>query len=537
MRDYTIAKYLRISSEDADLKNSVKMESNSISNQRNLLNSYISRIPEFAGAKVVEFCDDGWSGKNFDRPAVQEVLQQAQQGKIQCIIVKDMSRFGRDYLIVGNYISRVFPFLGVRFIAINDAVDSIRSEDIDSLDTAFKALLYDFYSRDISRKMRSSMRLRAQKGDFLSSHAPYGYVKDPNRKNHLVVDPPAAEIVRRIFQMTLEYRSTVQVASRLNKERVPTPMRYKQAAGCTRTVWHCLDDENFWTDHAVLKIIRDERYLGKVVFGKRYYDVIGSTHSIKVKKEDWIIVSDTHEAIISQEEFDRVQAIIKEIAEHPGSRKSGSPRKIRCGVCGHAMTRIGVKNPYYICQTPRLTDAFLCSTDRIAEQDIFDALLDGLRVQASAAVELERIWEEQHQHEKKDADTIRKALSTLSGTLKQQKQQTKELYEAFALGTISKSAYMTAKAAAIQEQDSTEAQIKQLEASLENMEVDGKLRNQFVTSFQKYTEVQEITGDIMQEVLDEVLVYPENRLEIVWQYRNEFERLLMDLRRDNGRIR
>ena len=132
MRDYTIAKYLRISSEDADLKNSVKMESNSISNQRNLLNSYISRVPEFAGATVVEFCDDGWSGKNFDRPAVQEMLRQAQQGKIQCIIVKDMSRFGRDYLIVGNYISRVFPFLGVRFIAINDAVDSIRSEDIDS---------------------------------------------------------------------------------------------------------------------------------------------------------------------------------------------------------------------------------------------------------------------------------------------------------------------------------------------------------------------------------------------------------------------
>ena len=163
----TVAKYLRLSAEDADLRQSGREESNSIVNQRNLLDAFIERTPDLSGAKILEFCDDGWSGKSFERPAVKELLEQTKQGLIHCIIVKDMSRFGRDYLTVGNYVSRVFPFLGVRFIAVNDGIDSIRPKDIDSLDTSFKALLYDLYSRDLSRKTRSARRFRAQKGEYL----------------------------------------------------------------------------------------------------------------------------------------------------------------------------------------------------------------------------------------------------------------------------------------------------------------------------------------------------------------------------------
>ncbi len=159
MSGYVVAKYLRLSSEDADLKQSGKAESNSISNQRNLLDAYIRGIPEFTDATVLEFCDDGWSGKNFERPAVQAMLEQVRHGQIQCIAVKDISRFGRDYLTVGNYISRIFPFLGVRFIAVNDGLDSIRPMDVDSLDTSFKELLYDLYSRDLSRKVRNALGL------------------------------------------------------------------------------------------------------------------------------------------------------------------------------------------------------------------------------------------------------------------------------------------------------------------------------------------------------------------------------------------
>ena len=232
------AKYIRLSNEDDDLGMCGKMESNSVSNQRDLLDAFISRTPELADTNVIEFCDDGWSGKNFERPAVQEMIEQAKQGKIQCILVKDISRFGRDYLTVGNYISCVFPFLGVRFIAVNDGFDSIRTAEIDSLETSFKTLLYDLYSRDLSRKVRNAKRFRAQRGDFLSRYAPYGYIKDPADKNHLVIDPEAAEIVRRIFRLMADGNRTVQIAAILNREAVPTPMRYKLAAGCSYTKWN-----------------------------------------------------------------------------------------------------------------------------------------------------------------------------------------------------------------------------------------------------------------------------------------------------------
>lgn len=247
------------------------------------------------------------------------MLEQVIQGKAQCIIVKDISRFGRDYIIAGNYISRVFPFLGVRFIAINDGLDSSRIADVDSLETAFKTLLYDLYSRDLSRKVRSAKRFRAQQGEWLAAIAPYGYMRDPKKKTHMVIDPPAAEVVRRIFKMIAEGLSAVQTAKILNQECVPTPMLYKQAQSSIPRRWNTLYEENFWTDSAIIRIVRDEQYLGKVVYGKRFYDKIGQGHSLRVSKKDWIIVDGMHEGIVTQKEFDRAQAALREFSERAGA--------------------------------------------------------------------------------------------------------------------------------------------------------------------------------------------------------------------------
>lgn len=526
----TIAEYVRVSSEDDDLRSGGKLESNSIANQRNLLNAYIRRTPEFAGANVVEFCDDGWSGKNFERPAVQEMLSQARQGKIQCIIVKDMSRFGRDYLIVGNYISRVFPFLGVRFIAVNDGVDSIRPTDVDSLDTSFRALLYDLYSRDLSRKVRSALRLRAKRGDCLSTYAPYGYAKDPEKKNHLVIDPPTAEIVCRVFHMAADGRSTVQIAQTLNRECVPTPVQVKRAAGYVHMGWNCIGEENFWTATEIARILRDEQYLGKVVYGKRFYDIVGHRHSVKVSRKDWIVTPDAHEPIVSQDEYDRAQTAMRELVEYEQKSKGKRVcRKIRCGICGHALIRSGGKSPYYFCRTPIMTDAFPCPSQRIPEQDIFAVLLDDLHAQAAAAVELGYIWEERCRREKKDAAAMRKSLVVLRGKLERLEQSIKVMYETFALGEVGKAAYLAQKAAAAQQRDSLAAKIAETEAALENMGTDGGLQNRFVLSFQKYADAREITNEIVSDVLKEVIVYPDGRLEIVWNYQKEFDAIMLDV--------
>lgn len=165
-----VAIYLRISSEDGDLKDTGKAESESISNQRGLLLNFISSHSEFSGWEISEFCDDGWSGKNFERPDFLRMMEQIKQGQIDCVLVKDLSRFGRDYLVVGNYISRVFPFLGVRFIAVNDGFDSSRPQDIDSLDTSFKTLIYDLYSRELSGKSKTPSGYGQKKACF-SAHS------------------------------------------------------------------------------------------------------------------------------------------------------------------------------------------------------------------------------------------------------------------------------------------------------------------------------------------------------------------------------
>ena len=524
------AKYIRLSSEDDDLGKGGKIESNSVTNQRNLLNAFISRTPELADSSVIEFCDDGWSGKNFERPAVQEMIAQARAGKIQCIVVKDLSRFGRDYLTVGNYISCVFPFLGVRFIAVNDGFDSIRPADVDSLETSFKTLLYDLYSRDLSRKVRSAKKFRAQRGDFLSPFAPYGYVKDPADKARLVIDPAAAEIVRRVFHLAADGHSAGQIAMLLNREVVPTPMLYKRAAGCSRTHWPSIAENNFWTDTAVVKILRDERYTGKNIFGKRIRDRVGDTHTVKVNREDWIAVENTHEGIVTREEFDRAQTAMREFVEHGELKKRDWPLrgKVRCGVCGHAMSYKLGRQMYFYCDTPRYNDSFTC-VKQVQGADILEVISDGLRVQAQTAVELSRLWEEQHHKQKKDTASVKKDLAGLREAHQRLSQQISSLYESFALGEIGKAEYLAAKASAVKQRDNTAARISELEAALENLGADGNLQNGFVSTFGKYLDVKEITSEITAEVLKEVLVYPGNRFEIIWNCREELKNLILDL--------
>lgn len=514
----TVAKYLRLSAEDSDLNQSGKQESNSIANQRDLLDSFIARNADLSGGKIVEFCDDGWSGKNFERPAVKQLLSLAKAGKIQCIIVKDMSRFGRDYLTVGNYISRVFPFLGVRFIAVNDGVDSIRPTDVDSLDTSFKALLYDLYSRDLSRKVRNAKRFRAQKGEYLAARPLYGYVKDPRRKKHLVIDPPAAETVRLIFSMVGGGATIAQTAKMLNHEGIPTPMQCKTAKGMY-AAWNCIGEVNFWTEAAVLRVIRNEQYLGSTVYGKRFYDIIGQGHSVKVSKKDWIIVADAHEPIVSQEEFDRAQAALREYKER--NVTAGIKKKIRCGGCGHAMERHKAKHPYFKCRTPQVTDAFLCPQERILEQDIYSTLLDSLKALALAVVDMDNLIREQNQHNSQDLAAMRRSLTVLHEQLVQLKRQAKSEYEAFALGEVSKEMYLSAKATIREREDDLSAQIAELETSIERVQLTDNSENGLAAKFQRYVDIEEITQEILDDVLDEVRVFPGGQLVIQWKYQDE----------------
>lgn len=523
----TIATYLRLSSEDDDLKDTGKAESESISNQRGLLRNFIGSVPEFAGAEIIEFCDDGWSGKNFERPGFVDMMEQTKRGRINCIIVKDLSRFGRDYLIVGNYISRVFPFLGVRFIAVNDGFDSARPQDIDSLDTSFKTLIYDLYSRELSRKVKEAKRQRAEKGLFLSPFAPYGYTKDPEDHNHLIIDEVAAVNVRRIFQMAADGHSPVGIAALFNREGVLSPMLYKRESGCSRDRWPSIHEENFWTTSTVSKILRDERYIGKCVFGKRERDMVGNTHTVKISRSDWVIADETHEAVISTELYDAVQARMKCYREYEATVSTRNPLrgKVICGVCGHAMRLSTTKNAKYHCSTVSLETGYGCDSAGILRADIFDAVVTLIRTYAKYAVSLERLASLQNEKRRADMKIAHRELAVLQSRKNQLDKGLQDLYEKLIDGSIGKETYLVQKQTANSQIQELASRISVLESEMKSPEANG---SSFIDKYKEYAELETLTGDVAKELVEKVVLYPDGRMEINLLCRDELKAILQE---------
>lgn len=520
-----VAMYLRLSSEDVDLKNTDKSESESISNQRGLLQNFISSHSEFRGWEISEFCDDGWSGKNFERPDFLRMMEQVKQGKIQCIIVKDLSRFGRDYLVVGNYISRVFPFMGVRFIAVNDSFDSSRPQDIDSLDTSFKTLIYDLYSRELSGKVKNAKRMRAEKGLFLSPFAPYGYVKDPDDKNRLIIDEEAANTVRLIFTMTADGVRPTEIAAKFNREGVPTPMLYKRAAGCSRDRWPSIHEENFWTQHNIFKILRDERYIGKCVYGKRERDMVGHWHSVKKIKSDWIVVADTHEGIVSKELFQKVAGRMKEYKEFTPSTSERNPlrKKVVCGICGHAMSFSNTKNAKYHCRTEHLGTQFDCTSDGIMQADIHEMVVTLVRTYAAYAVSLEHLLLLQKERLQAERKSARRELGAFQSRKNQLEKTLQDLYEKLIDGNMDKDSYLSHKASIHAQMQELTEKMEQLEKSSQDTSEQG---GAFIDKYKEYTELETLTTEVARDVIKRVTVYKDGGIEIELALRDELEELL-----------
>ena len=265
-----IAAYLRLSLADKDLGENGKDESNSIENQRLLIRNYLTGHSEIVG-EVVEYKDDGYTGLNFNRPAFRDMIEDAKKGYVGTIVVKDLSRFGRDYIGVGDYLEQILPSLGVRLIAINNRYDSKeQGASIAGMDYSITNLINNMYSKDISKKIRSVIAAKWRQGLNVSASLPYGYKLDKNDPTHTpVIDDEAAQVVKRIFALAVDGYSTKEIAERLNADGVPTPMKYKQAAfGFSPGKMITPPEEQLWTTHNVAMIIKRYDYTGARVHGK-----------------------------------------------------------------------------------------------------------------------------------------------------------------------------------------------------------------------------------------------------------------------------
>lgn len=298
---------MRLSKADENeyIHGNIREESNSISMQRILIRKYIAS--HFGACRIMEYQDDGFSGTNFNRPGVQKLLEDARNGIFDCVVVKDFSRFGRDYIEVGAYLEQIFPFLGIRFISINDHYDSAGYQGgVSDLSVNFKNLLYDLYSKDLSQKIRTSLRARKESGKYVSGNAPFGYEKAPDDRNMLIISEDEAAVVREIFSLALQGVTSTQTAKKLNKENVPTPIEFKIKKG--KTSRKPKGDKFYWRSSVICSILRNPVYVGDVEYGKTEKEQVGGRSVLKPRK-DWKIIRNHHAPVISREVFEEVQKI------------------------------------------------------------------------------------------------------------------------------------------------------------------------------------------------------------------------------------
>lgn len=526
-RIYHAAVYARLSREDGD-----KEESDSIVNQRELIRAFLADKPDIE--ICMECADDGYSGVNFERPDFQRMVREIEAGRIDCVVVKDLSRFGRNFVEAGRYIDQIFPAMGVRFIAVNDGFDSANGRtSSDRILVPFKNLINDAYCRDISVKVRSQLETKRKKGDFIGSFAVYGYVKDPADRHRLVVDEYAAGVVKDIFKWKLEGVSQQRIADRLNERGILSPMEYKRFCGMRYQSGFQVNTKAKWTAVAVGRILRNELYTGTMVQGKR------TTPNHKVRKtilkpsEEWIRVEDSHEAIINKEDFLAVERLLLQDTRVAPKEEtvyllSGL---VFCGDCGQNMVRnsvcrSGKTYTYYMCGNNRTNGK--CSSHRIntgqLEQSVFLALQQHIAQTADMGQILAYIDTlPYHQAEVEKAD--RQLIKKQEEAEKYNRLKT-SLYESLVDGLVNKGEYLELKALYDGKLQEAQGTIARLREEMEELLQNRTGGTYWIEQFKQYQNLTELTRHIAVTLIERIDVFEDCRIKIRFKYQDSYERAL-----------
>ena len=544
-RHYRAAIYLRLSREDGDFScSSEKLESNSISNQRLVIMDFLKKCPEITFVR--EYCDDGYTGANFDRPDFQKMIEAVQRGEIDCIVVKDLSRFGREYIDSGAYIQKLFPALGVRFIAINDNYDNAQPGAADNeLILPFKNLMNDSYCRDISIKVRSNLEAKRRNGQFVGSKVVYGYMRSPDNKNLLVIDPEAAAVVQDIFRWKIDGQSPAQIADRLNRNHIPSPIEYKKGKGSKQRTSFQTKEVAQWSAVAIYRILKNEVYIGTLVQGK----TTSPNHKVKktVRKapEEWCRTEHAHEAIIAPAQFDLVQRLMLDDTRSPTGAKcvhlfSG---KVFCADCGSTMVRKtshtnGYKYTYFICGGNK-ADKHLCSSHMIRESTVYDAVLAVIQAQIAAAMDMSAALRQVDSlaWENRELERIKSKRAFQEEIVDKNRRLKAGAYDDFKNGFISREDYKTfTEQFECQIQAAMDA-IAQLDQ--ERNSIMGGLAKQqgWLAQFAKYENIQELSRNSVAALVDRIEIRENKDIDVCLLHRDHFASIVaflseQQLRRD-----
>ena len=521
---FKAVKYIRLSNAD-DNKNN---ESDSVANQRKLIDEYLKNHPEIEA--VGEYVDDGVTGIVFDRPSFNAMMAFVQDGGANCILTKDLSRLGRDRIEMGRYLRRIFPAFGIRFIAINDNIDTL-NDSTDGLFVSVKSILNDEYCRDVSIKTRSALDVKRANGDYTGACPVYGYKKDENNRNQLVIDEYAAEIVREIFRMKIEGYSSVRIAATLNERGVLSPLEYKKDRGLPHPKGGYADRNGAqWGATTIIRILGDEVYTGVLLQGKSGTPTYKLKELVQKPEEEWFRRENAHEAIIMRHNFDLAQKIMRlDTRTAPKGDKvylfSGI---LVCGCCGNRMTRKtvpykGEKYFYYWCPTGKKNGC--TGSVMLKENDLIDCVLSNVKAHIINIASLETLLSglDATRIARELADRLTAQIAENERRLDKIKEYKASLYENMINGNLTKDEHKAFRAKYTTDGD----KLTTANASLRN-EIEAVLsckheRMAWTGHFTKFESLVTIDRKMIAHLIHSIRVLGKSEIEISFNYQLEYD--------------
>ena len=527
---YNVAGYLRLSRDDGAEGGD---ESNSIRSQRELIRSYIRGQDDM---QIYDFyVDDGWSGANFDRPSFGRMLEDIRKGDVNCVIVKDLSRFGRDYIEAGRLIQKTFPAFSVRFIALNDHFDSLTADFNErTLVLPVKNFVNDAYCSDISKKVKSHLKMKREKGDFVGSFAAYGYRKDPEHANHLVVDTYAAGIVKKIFAWKIAGYSNLAIAEKLDGRGVLSPLEYKKSQGEKFSTGFAVRAKAKWSPVAIRRILTNELYLGMMVQGKSEKVSHKVNRFVDKPGEEWVRVENTHEAVVSEEDFRLVGKLLAVDGRAPAGQEKCHMFTgfLYCGDCGEPMYRRvsrckGTETVSFICATRN--NGMGCTRHSIPEEELKTLVLAGLQQQLALFLDEDRVLAQIGEMEIRYDEVVAfdRELQKLRREQEKYMSLRTGLYEDLKQGVITEEDFKDFRQIYEEQYRETEDAVRRQEETLRSLFRSGVAAGANLEKMKAAPAVTELNRDIIAAFVSRILVYEDKRVFLELRAKELFSKALM----------
>jgi len=525
--------YLRLSREDGD-----KLESDSIINQRKIIERHLTKNPDIEIYDT--YVDDGFTGSNFNRPEMKRLLDDIKSRKVNCLIVKDLSRFGRNYYETGRYLEVVFPLLRVRFIAVNDMIDSYKNpQSMKNSSVSFKNVINDEYGKDISNKVKSSFRAKQKRGEYLGTYALYGYTKDPNDHHKLIIDEEAAENVRLIYRMFLDGFSIYNIALKLNERGIENPTAYRQNRGLKSNRRLKFDQEHSgWSTQTIRRMLKNQMYIGNMVQGRTQTINNKVRRSFPVSEDRYIIKEGTHESIIDKETFEEVQKRFRRDTWQPKAAEA-SPKKdldtgaiyvgyIKCEDCGRAMQRSGYMDKgnslyYFVCGS--YLQWKQCTRHAVRVKKLNEIVLTVIRKYVDVAVEMDGILQAicNQPIESIVMSRIKKDIKACEAEREKTIKFQNDLYIDYKDEILTREQYIHFKKEYKEKLDALELRLKTLNEELSRSDTS-VTQNSFVETFKKYRNITELSREVIVELIDMIYVDHNGGIRIRFRFQDDFQK-------------